>query len=98
MTRVRAIDLRVVRIPLVRPFRTSFGVESEKECILAAVDTGDAIGWGECVASPVPGYSSEFNAGVLELLRTFLGPALIAAGDITSGDLDRLGLRDPPRH
>ena len=58
--------------------------------ILAAVDTGDAIGWGECVASPVPGYSSEFNAGVLELLRTFLGPALIAAGDTTSADLDRV--------
>jgi O-succinylbenzoate synthase len=90
VTRARAIELRVVRIPLVRPFRTSFGVESEKECILAAVDTGDAIGWGECVASPDPGYSAEFNAGALEVLRGFLGPALIAAGDVTTADLGRV--------
>ena len=90
MTRAHAIDIRVVRIPLVRPFRTSFGVESEKECILVAVDTGDAIGWGECVAGTDPGYSSEFNAAALEVLRGFLGPALIAAGDVTTAELDRV--------
>ena len=98
MTRVRAVELRVVRIPLVRPFRTSFGVEEEKECILARVETDDAHGWGECVASPVPGYSSEFNAGALEVLRSFLAPALLSADDVTTDDLERVfgGVRGNP--
>ena len=98
MTRVRAVELRVVRIPLVRPFRTSFGVEDAKECVLARVETDDAHGWGECVASPVPGYSAEFNAGALEALRSFLVPALLAAGEVTTDDLDRVfgGVRGNP--
>lgn len=98
MTRVRAVELRVVRIPLVRPFRTSFGVEDAKECILARVETDGAHGWGECVASPAPGYSAEFNAGALEALRAFLVPALLAAGDVTTDDLDRVlgGVRGNP--
>ncbi|MFM7718999.1 MAG: o-succinylbenzoate synthase [Actinomycetota bacterium] len=98
MTRVRAVELRVVRLPLVRPFRTSFGVETEKECILAAVETDDAVGWGECVASTAPGYSEEFNAGALEVLRSFLVPALLDAGDVAASDLDRVltGVRGNP--
>ena len=30
MTRARAIELRMIAIPLVQPFRTSFGVEADK--------------------------------------------------------------------
>ena len=30
MTTVRAVELRMVGIPLVRPFRTSFGVETQQ--------------------------------------------------------------------
>ena len=98
MTRVRSVELRVVRIPLVRPFRTSFGVEEEKECILAAVETDEAIGWGECVAALSPGYSAEFNAGALEALRTFLVPALLAAEDATAEGCERAlaGVRGNP--
>jgi O-succinylbenzoate synthase len=98
MTTVRAVELRMVGIPLVRPFRTSFGVETRKICVLARVVTGDAEGWGECVASPDPGYSEEFNEGVWLVLREFVSPALFAAGDITSEQLDRVlaGVRGNP--
>jgi o-succinylbenzoate synthase len=98
MTTVRAVELRMIGIPLVRPFRTSFGVENRKVCILARVVTDDAEGWGECVASPDPGYSEEFNEGAWLVLREFLSPALFAAGDITSAHLDRVltGVRGNP--
>ena len=98
MTTVRAVELRMVGIPLVRPFRTSFGVETRKVCVLARVVTDDAEGWGECVASPDPGYSEEFNEGAWLVLREFLSPALFAAGDITSAQLDRVlaGVRGNP--
>jgi O-succinylbenzoate synthase len=90
MTVVRAIELRLIRLPLVRPFRTSFGQETEKECILARVDTDDAEGWGECVAGPNPGFSEEFNEGAWLLLRDFLAPALFQAGETPAEDLEHI--------
>jgi len=59
MTKVTELELRLVGLPLKSPFRTSFGVETEKECVLARVLTEDAEGWGECVAGRDPGYSEE---------------------------------------
>lgn len=98
MTRVRAVELRLVGIPLVSPFRTSFGVEHEKLCVLARVETDDAAGWGECVAGPDPGYSEEFNEAAWLVLCDFLVPSLFAAGDVGTDDLDRVlaGVRGHP--
>ena len=88
MTRVRAVELRLVGLPLVRPFRTSFGTSTEKVCVLARVETDDAEGWGECVADIDPGFSEEFNEGAWLVLRDFLAPALFRSGDVTSEGLD----------
>jgi o-succinylbenzoate synthase len=98
VTVVRAVELRLVGIPLVRPFRTSFGIETEKVCVLVRVETDEAQGWGECVAGPDPGFSEEFNEGAWLVLRDFLVPALLAAGDIRVEDLDRVfgGVRGNP--
>ena len=96
--RVRAVELRLIALPLVAPFRTSFGTETVKECVLARVETDEAQGWGECVAGPDPGFSEEFNQGAWLVLGEFLVPALLAAGDVSSGDLDRVlgGVRGNP--
>lgn len=88
MSRVRSIELRLVGLPLVRPFRTSFGIETEKVCILARVETDHASGWGECVTGFDPGFSEEFNEGAWLVLREFLAPAVFRAGDITPEDLE----------
>src|SRR4029453_3409504 len=69
-------------------FRTSFGQETEEECIPAGAETGDAEGWGECVAGPEPGFSEEFNEGAWLVLRDFLAPALFQVGDTRAQDLD----------
>jgi O-succinylbenzoate synthase len=90
MTVVRAIELRLIGLPLVRPFRTSFGRETEKACIVARVETDDAEGWGECVAGPDPGFSEEFNEGAWLLIQDFLAPALFRAGDVGAADLGRV--------
>lgn len=87
MTRVRAVELRLVGLPLVRPFRTSFGTSTEKVCVLARVETDDAEGWGECVADIEPGFSEEFNEGAWLILRDFLAPALFRAGDVSAEEL-----------
>ena len=87
MTLARAVELRLFGLPLVRPFRTSFGTDTEKVAILVRVITDDAEGWGECVAGPEPDFSEEFNEGAWRILRDFLAPALFAAGETSADDL-----------
>ena len=81
---VRAVELREVALPLVRPFRTSFGEETDKQAILVRVvlSTGrdEVQGWGECVASADPLYSEEWLEGSWLILANYLSPALLRSG------------------
>jgi O-succinylbenzoate synthase len=73
---ITGIELRRIAMPLVRPFRTSFGTETERDVLLVRVVTPEVEGWGECVAMSEPLYSSEYVDGAAEMLRRFLIPAL----------------------
>jgi O-succinylbenzoate synthase len=81
---IKSVELREVALPLVRPFRTSFGEDTEKRAILVRVDAGDVVGWGECAAGDEPRYSEEWLNGAREVLRDFLVPAVLAGGAIDS--------------
>ena len=76
--KLQGIELRRVSMPLVAPFRTSFGTETTRDVLLVEVVTGDAEGWGECVAMADPRYSPEYTEGAADLLRRHLVPALAA--------------------
>lgn len=83
--RLDAIEVRRVRLPLVAPFTTSFGTQTERVALLVAVTPGDGpVGWGECVAMADPLYSPEFVAGAETVIRDHLAPALLAAPDVTA--------------
>ena len=72
------IELRRVAMPLVTPFRTSFGTETARDVLLVRVVTGEAEGWGECVAMADPRYSAEYTEAAADVLRRYLVPALAA--------------------
>ena len=74
------IELREVALPLVRPFRTSFGEEREKRAILVRVEGEGQEGWGECVAGEEPRYSEEWLEGAWDAISRFLAPSLLAGG------------------
>ncbi|HEV2782747.1 MAG TPA: o-succinylbenzoate synthase [Actinophytocola sp.] len=74
--KLTGVELRRIRMPLVAPFRTSFGTESRREVLLLRVVTADAEGWGECVAMAEPRYSAEYVDAAADVLRRFLVPAL----------------------
>ena len=80
--KLTGVELRRVSLPLVSPFRTSFGVEQDRDVLLVRAVTADAEGWGECVAAAEPRYSSEYADGAADVLRRFLVPAVAAAGDL----------------
>jgi o-succinylbenzoate synthase len=79
--KLERVELRRLRLPLVAPFRTSFGTSTERDVLLVRVDTSDAVGWGECVADAEPTYSAEYADGAEHVLRHHLVPRLAAAQD-----------------
>ena len=78
------VELVRVRMPLVAPFRTSFGTMHDREILLVHVVGDAAEGWGECVADTAPLYSSEYVDGCADVLRRFLVPALAELEDVTA--------------
>jgi O-succinylbenzoate synthase len=84
--RLRSLELIEVALPLVRPFRTSFGEERDKRAILVHAVADEAEGWGECVAGATPDYSSEWIDGAWAVLERFLIPPLLAAGEVARGE------------
>jgi o-succinylbenzoate synthase len=75
--RVESVVAHEVAMPLVRPFRTSFGTETERHVILLEVTTDEGVGWGECVSSADPTYSHEFNDAALLVLRDHVVPRVM---------------------
>ena len=85
--KISAVELRRIRMPLVAPFRTSFGSESERDVLLVRVTTPDAEGWGECVALKEPVYSPEYVEGAHHVIRAHLLPRLFARGEVAASDV-----------
>lgn len=83
--RLITAELFLARLPLVRPFRTSFGEQTVREVLVVRLETDVGEGWGECAADVDPHYSSEYNAGADHILRHHLLPLLFAAGDDLTG-------------
>ena len=77
--KLTGVELRRIAMPLVAPFRTSFGTQTNRDALLVRVVTNDAEGWGECVAMADPLYSSEYVDGAADVLRRFFVPTLAAA-------------------
>ncbi|MPZ29261.1 MAG: o-succinylbenzoate synthase [Micromonosporaceae bacterium] len=77
--KLHGFELVRLSMPLVAPFRTSFGVQTVRDVLLVRADTGDGVGWGECVAGGEPLYSSEYVDDAADVIRRFLAPRLLAA-------------------
>jgi O-succinylbenzoate synthase len=74
--KLTGVELRRITMPLVAPFRTSFGTETTRDVLLLRVVTADGEGWGECVAMSEPLYSSEYVEAAADVLRQHLIPRL----------------------
>jgi O-succinylbenzoate synthase len=88
--KLAGVELRRVALPLVTPFRTSFGVERDRDVLLVRVVADGVEGWGECVAAAEPRYSSEYADGAADVLRRFLVPAAAALDDLEPGALGQV--------
>lgn len=85
--RLEAVELRRIRLALVAPFETSFGVQRERDILLLKAITDHGTGWGECVAGEEPVYSAEYVAGAQDVLVRHLLPRLFARGELGAEDV-----------
>ena len=88
--RVDAVELVRIAMPLVSPFRTSFGVQTDRDVLLVHL-LGDAgEGWGECVAMSEPGYSSEYTEAAQQVIEGHLLPRILAPDRLTAAEVEAL--------
>jgi O-succinylbenzoate synthase len=79
MITIDRIDLFEIKLPLVAPFETSFGVSNHKHCILLRASTRDGrVGWSEYDGDG-PGYSYETVSTAWHILSDYLIPMLLKA-------------------
>ena len=94
--RIARVELRRIAMPLVSPFRTSFGVETERDILIVRVEVdadGTRVdGWGECVALAEPTYSAEYVDGAQHVMVHHLLPRLASAATagLAAGDVGRI--------
>jgi O-succinylbenzoate synthase len=75
--RIERLHLRLIRLPLVAFFETSFARVYDKTFILVTLDGDGVQGLGECVADVDPYYSSETNTGAWHIIKDFLAPLVL---------------------
>ncbi len=85
--RLEGARLRVVALPLVSPFTTSFGTQTRREAVLVELYGEGLRGLGECAAGVEPGYSYETRETSLEALRSYILPAVVGAEPSTPAQL-----------
>jgi len=81
--RLEHVELVRVAMPLVRPFRTSFGVQETRDVLLVHLWTNVGEGWGECAAHAEPFYNEEFTESTMLVLERWLVPALAGRDDLS---------------
>lgn len=75
--RIDRLELRLLRLPLVRPFQTSVGRTNSRPFVLVIVDSDGTRGYGECVADADPYYSSETTETAWHIIGDFLAPLVL---------------------
>lgn len=85
--KLEAVELRRIRLSLVAPFETSFGVQHERDILILKAITSEGEGWGECVAGEDPTYSSEYVDGAQHVLAHHLVPRLLERSPVAAEDV-----------
>jgi len=75
--KIDRVTLRQIRMPLVRPFETSFGRTTARDIILVEAQGEGLSGWGEVTAGENPFYNEEWTASAWMILRDYAAPRVL---------------------
>jgi O-succinylbenzoate synthase len=75
--RIERIELRLLRLPLVRFFETSFGRIHDRSFVLVTMEDNGVTGVAECVADANPFYSAETTRTAWHIIADFIAPVVL---------------------
>jgi len=87
--KIESITLHHISMPLVAPFETSFGRETDRQCVLIALQAEGLTGFGECVATRDPGYNYETAGTAWHILKDFVAPLILGQDVIDAQDFQK---------
>jgi O-succinylbenzoate synthase len=82
---IDAIEVYYLKIPMVKPWRTAYGEDSDTHTIFVCMRSGNKTGWSETGPLYAPTYSSEYAYGVYYLVTQFFAHHIVGR-DISSAD------------
>jgi O-succinylbenzoate synthase len=88
--KIDSVSLHHLRIPLVSPFETSFGRETDRECVLIEMKSEGLTGYGECVATRDPGYNYETTGTAIHILKDFIVPLMLGRDVDAAADFQNI--------
>jgi O-succinylbenzoate synthase len=86
---IESITLHHISMPLVAPFETSFGRETDRECVLIILQSEGLTGYGECVATRDPGYNYETAGTAWHILKEFVAPLILGKDVVDANDFQK---------
>ncbi len=92
--KIDGVEIRLIRLPLIEPFETSFGKIDSRLIFLVCLEADGLRGWGEVVAAEEPLYSYETVRHCLACDPRFSWPGIVDRA--RSQDLDDLAKRLSP--
>jgi o-succinylbenzoate synthase len=87
--KIESITLHHLSMPLVASFETSFGRETDRQCILITLQADGLTGYGECVATHAPGYSYETTGTAWHILKDFIVPPILGQDLVDAADFQK---------
>ena len=75
-------ELYIVKLPLVSPFITGYGVTKNRESLLLKLTSDGYTGWGECASFRDPWYHYETIDTSLYITKNYLLPVLFKTDDL----------------
>jgi o-succinylbenzoate synthase len=76
--KIDRLELRLLTLPLVQFFETSFSRVHDKHFLIVRLDGDGVSGYGECVADRDPYYSAETNDTAWHIITEFIAPRVVA--------------------
>jgi len=87
--KIESLTLHHISMPLVTAFETSFGRETDRQCILIALQAEGLTGYGECVATRDPGYNYETSGTAWHILKEFVAPLILGQDVMGAQDFQK---------
>ncbi len=87
--KIESITLQHISMPLVAPFETSFGRETDRQCVLIILHADGLTGYGECVATRDPGYNYETAGTAWHILKDFVAPLILGRDVLSAEDFQK---------